>query len=202
MASITALLKEIRFLTSCPGFASLPLDSGAEAAFAGRSNAGKSSVLNRLTNRKSLAKTSSTPGKTRHINLFALTRDAEVRLADLPGYGYAKVNVKEQERWGKELTLYVTERESLKGVVIVMDMRHPLTENDRQMLILCRTGGKPVHVLLNKADKLSSNRKAAAIKQAKKELAFLAPGATMSAFSALKGDGLAELREVLANWLE
>ena len=201
MASVTSLLKDVRFLTSCPGFSSLPADTGAEAAFAGRSNAGKSSVLNCLTNRKSLAKTSSTPGKTRHINLFGLGGGSDMRFADLPGYGFAKTGVKEQERWGRELTLYVTERVSLKGVVVVMDIRHPLTDTDRQMLILCRTGGKPVHVLLNKSDKLSSNKKAAAKKRVEKDLAFLAPGATLSTFSALKGDGLAEIREILETWL-
>ncbi|MCD6342944.1 MAG: YihA family ribosome biogenesis GTP-binding protein [Spirochaetaceae bacterium] len=198
---ITALLKDIRFITSSPNYHSLPLSTGAEAAFAGRSNAGKSSVLNTLTNRKALAKTSSTPGKTRHINLFALDKEKSIRLADLPGYGYAKVNVREQQRWGEELTLYITERESLKGVVIVMDIRHPLTENDKQMVVLCRTGGRPVHVLLNKADKLKSGRRAATVKQVEKDLAYLSPGATYSTFSALKGEGIKELRDVLNRWL-
>ena len=201
MASISTLLKNIRFITSSPSYNSLPPATGAEAAFAGRSNAGKSSVLNTLTNRKALAKTSSTPGKTRHINLFAMDEKSNFRLADLPGYGYAKVNVQEQKRWGEELTLYITERESLKGVVIVMDIRHPLTDNDKQMVILCRTGGRPVHVLLNKSDKLKSGRRAAAVQQVEKDLAFLAPGATMSTFSALKNTGLKELRDVLGTWL-
>jgi len=199
--TITTLLKNTRFITSSPSYASLPISGGAEAAFAGRSNAGKSSVLNTLTNRKALAKTSSTPGKTRHINLFALDKDSHIRLADLPGYGYAKVNVREQERWGEELTLYITERESLRGVVIVMDIRHPLTDNDRQMVVLCRTGGRPVHVLLNKSDKLKSGRRAAAVQQVKKDLAFLAPGATLSTFSALKSQGMKELQNVLGRWL-
>ncbi len=199
--TITGLLKKIRFVTSSPSYASLPPGSGAEVAFAGRSNAGKSSVLNTLTNRKALAKTSSTPGKTRHINLFALDENAELRLADLPGYGYAKVNAKEQQRWGEELTCYITERESLKGVVIVMDIRHPLTENDKQMVILCRTGGRPVHVLLNKSDKLKSGRRAATVKQMEKDLAYLSPGASFSTFSALKGEGIKELKDVLQTWL-
>jgi GTP-binding protein len=202
MSAIISLLKNTRFLTSSTSFNSLPTGLGAEVAFAGRSNAGKSSVLNTLTNRKALAKISSTPGKTRHINLFGLDKDAKLRLADLPGYGYAKVNVKEQRRWGEELTLYITERECLKGVVIVMDVRHPLTENDKQMVILCRTGGRAVHVLLNKSDKLKSGRRAATMIQVKKDLAFLAPSATCSLFSALKSDGLPELREVLSGWLE
>ena len=201
MPNIAVLMKSARFITSAPAFASLPRDEGMEIAFAGRSNAGKSSVLNRLTNRKELAKTSSTPGKTRHINLFALNERGTIRLADLPGYGYAKVDVREQRRWGDELTAYITARESLRGVVVVMDIRHPLTENDRQMLVLCRTGGRPVHVLLNKSDKLTSNRRAQTMQQVKKELAFLAPGATFSAFSALKKDGLGELQSLLNSWL-
>lgn len=202
MSAIASLLKATRFLSSSPNYASIPFNEGAEAAFAGRSNAGKSSVLNTLTNRKALAKISSTPGKTRHINLFGLDKDAAQRLADLPGYGYAKVNLKEQQRWGEELTQYITERDCLKGVVIVMDIRHPLTENDRQMVILCRTGGRPVHVLLNKADKLKSGRRAATVLEVKKELAFIAPSATCSTFSALKSEGLPELRAVLSGWLE
>lgn len=202
MSNIAAYLKNARFLTSSTSYESLPPGEGAEVAFAGRSNSGKSSVLNSLTNRKGLAKTSSTPGKTRHINLFGLDEEKRLRLADLPGYGYARVNVKEQRRWGEELTRYITERDCLKGVIIVMDMRHPLTENDRQMVVLCRTGGRPVHVLLNKSDKLKSGRRAAAIKQVKKDLAFLAPSATCSAFSVLKREGLAELRAVLSGWLE
>ena len=181
---------------------SLPHSQGSELAFAGRSNAGKSSVLNVLTNQKALAKTSTKPGKTRHINLFGLDEKARHRLADLPGYGYAKVEIKEQQRWGKELTQYILERESLRGVIVVMDIRHPLRESDRQMLTLCRTGGRPVHALLNKADKLKSHRRAQMLQQVKKDLAFLAPGATFSAFSALKKDGLGELQDVMALWLE
>lgn len=199
--TITALLKNTRFISSSPDYSSLPVSGGTEAAFAGRSNAGKSSVLNTLTNRKALAKTSSTPGKTRHINLFALDKENRIRFADLPGYGFAKVNAREQQRWGEELTRYITERESLKGVVIVMDIRHPLTDNDKQMVVLCRTGGRPVHVLLNKSDKLKSGRRAAAVQQVKKDLAFLAPGATLSTFSALKSQGIKELQDILGRWL-
>ncbi len=201
MPKINELLKNARFLTSSTSYATLPDCIGSEVAFAGRSNAGKSTVLNVLTNRKSLAKTSSTPGKTRHINLFGLGDDKKAFLADLPGYGYAKVNIKEQKRWGEELTLYITERECLRGVVVVMDIRHPLTDNDKQMLILCRTGGKPVHALLNKSDKLKSGKRAQAVQKAKKDLAFLAPGATFSSFSALKKDGLKELQDVMSGWL-
>ncbi|MCG8451925.1 MAG: ribosome biogenesis GTP-binding protein YihA/YsxC [Spirochaetales bacterium] len=202
MSALASLLKSMKFMLSSPSYSSLPKDYGVEVAFAGRSNAGKSSVLNALANRKALAKTSSVPGKTRHINLFSLTDDQEKRLADLPGYGYAKVDAREQARWGEELTRYITERESLKGVVIVMDMRHPLTENDKQMVILCRTGDKPVHVLLNKADKLKANKRAAIKKSFEKELAILAPGASYSIFSAVKGDGIPELRSAIARFID
>jgi GTP-binding protein len=204
MAAIINLLKNARFLTSSPSYESLPArppGEGAEVAFAGRSNAGKSSVLNTITGSKGLAKTSSTPGKTRHINLFGLDERSMLRLADLPGYGYAKVGAAEQRRWAGELTRYVMERDCLKGVVIVMDVRHPLTDNDRQMIVLCRTGDRPVHVLLNKSDKLGFNSLSNTVREVKKELAFIAPGATCSTFSVLKNEGLTELRDVIGSWL-
>jgi len=200
MPSINKLLSNTNFFTSAAKFSSLPDDFGAEIAFAGRSNAGKSSVLNKITGRKNLAKTSSTPGKTRLINLFALDQGRNYRFADLPGYGYAKVNYKELEKWGHELTLYITERESLKGVIIVMDIRHPLTENDRQMLTLCRTGDKKVHVLLNKSDKLKSGKKSQTLSKVKKELALISPGASCQVFSAQKGEGFKELKALLSEW--
>ena len=124
--------RNTRFLKSCPSNRNLPLDDAAEIAFSGRSNVGKSSVLNSLTNQKKLAKSSGVPGKTREINLF--TVNEKCRLVDLPGYGFAKVSKKEQERWGQEMTRYIAERTNLKGVIIIMDMRHPLTELDRAMI--------------------------------------------------------------------
>ncbi|PIE04552.1 MAG: YihA family ribosome biogenesis GTP-binding protein [Spirochaetales bacterium] len=195
-------MRQARFISSSPHYRSLPVSAGKEVAFAGRSNAGKSSVLNTITGRRALAKISSSPGKTRHINLFGLDEQAVLRLADLPGYGYAKVNVREQKRWGEELTRYVMERESLCGVVIVVDIRRSLTENDRQMLTLCRTAGRPVHVLLNKSDKLKKSMLFRTVRDMEKELAFLAPGASMSSFSALKKTGLPEFYEVLGRWLQ
>ncbi len=201
MPEITVLLKNVRFLSSVASYDKLPPNQGMEIAFAGRSNAGKSSVLNRLCARKGLAKTSSSPGKTRHINLFALDEKSEYRLADLPGYGYAKVDVKEKQRWGRELTRYILERECLKGLVIVMDMRHPLTDKDLQMLTLAEESGKAIHVLLNKSDKLKSSQRAATMLSVKKKLAELAPDAGCSAFSAVKGDGFTELKAVLSSWI-
>lgn len=199
MAGVDKILRNARFLLSAPRVSALPSDQGAEIAFAGRSNVGKSSVINVLTGQKGLAKTSSSPGKTRHINLFAL--DDRRRLADLPGYGYAKVDAKEQQRWGRELTRYITERECLRGIVIVMDLRHPLTDKDRQMVELALSGERRIHVVLNKADKLKSGRRAEAIRTTKKQLATLAPEASCTAFSVLKREGLKELTHVLENWL-
>ncbi len=200
--SIAQMMQNAKFLSSAPKFSSLPVSGGREAAFAGRSNAGKSSVLNTIANRKALAKISSSPGKTRHINLFALDKESRCRLADLPGYGYAKVSVQEQKRWGEELTRYILERESLCGVVIVIDIRRTLNEQDKSMLTLCRTAGKPVHVLLNKSDKLNRSGLVKAVSAMEKELSFFAPGASMSTFSALKKDGIPGLHGVLGEWLQ
>ena len=194
-------LTDTVFLTSSPAFTRLPPDNGAEAAFAGRSNAGKSSVLNVLTGRKNLAGTSSTPGKTRSINLFAVPPGTHRRLVDLPGYGYAKTGMKERELWGRELTRYITERRSLKGVIIVVDIRRGITELDRSMLTLCRSGGRAVHVLLNKSDKLKPGRTAAAVKQVEAELRSLAPSAAIGTFSALKREGRPQLLGTITAWL-
>ncbi len=189
-------------MASFPEYRQIPVTGGKEAAFAGRSNAGKSSVLNIISSQKALAKTSSAPGKTRHINLFALNRENSLRLVDLPGYGYAKVNAREHKRWGEELTRYILERQSLSGVVMVTDIRRGLTDSDKQLLVLCRTGSRRVHVLLNKSDKLNSSARAKAIRSMEKELAFLAPGASFSTFSALKKEGVDRLCSILENWLE
>ncbi len=199
---VKGMLRQARFISSSPHYRLLPVSAGKEVAFAGRSNAGKSSVLNTITGRKALAKISSSPGKTRHINLFGLDEQAVLRLADLPGYGYAKVNVREQKRWGEELTRYILERQSLSGVVMVTDIRRGLTDSDKQLLVLCRTGSRRVHVLLNKSDKLNSAARAKAIRSMEKELAFLAPGASFSTFSALKKEGVDRLCSILENWLE
>lgn len=189
------------FLSSSASFNELPVDNGTEIAFAGRSNSGKSSVLNMLMGRKSLAKTSSEPGKTRLINLYSLGKENNKRLADLPGYGYAKVNWNEKKRWGKELTLYLTQRSSLKGVIIVMDMRHPLTELDRLMIDFCLKIDKPIHILFNKSDKLARHQRIVMMDTMKKELKSIAPGTGFSSFSTLNREGLPELRKVMNQWL-
>lgn len=195
------LANNMRFLNSSPSFDSLVNDSGMEVAFVGRSNVGKSSIINVLSNQKNLAKTSSTPGKTRHINLFSLNKHADKRLIDLPGYGYAKVNAQELKRWSRELSLYIRERKALQGVVIVMDIRRPLTVLDQQMIQLCLIGGQAIHVLLNKADKIKKNEKIAIVKKLKTDLILLAPRASYSIFSATSKEGLVNFQTILREWL-
>lgn len=181
------------FLTSAARIEQCPPDHGAEVAFAGRSNAGKSSALNAITGRKDLARTSKTPGRTQLINFFALTD--EMRLVDLPGYGYAKVPAEVQERWRELMTRYVGTRRSLKGLVIVMDARRPLTDFDRQMLGWAQAQGLAAHILLTKADKLSRSAGLAALKHVQ---AQLPASASVQLFSATAKTGLDEARrEVL-----
>ncbi|OQX30009.1 MAG: hypothetical protein B0D92_00690 [Spirochaeta sp. LUC14_002_19_P3] len=191
--------KPIEFLFSCSSCSSIPAETGAEVAFVGRSNSGKSSVLNTLAGRKSPAKTSSIPGKTRHINFYAINGQSSRRLTDLPGYGYARVSAQEMERWKRELTRYITERQSLVGIIIVMDIRRPFTELDRQMLALCQA--KPVHILLNKSDKLKNSRRTVAKTNAARALKLLHPDATIGIFSALKQEGMEELRRIISGWI-
>ena len=180
---------ETVFLTSAARVEQCPPDAGAEVAFAGRSNAGKSSALNAITGRKDLARTSKTPGRTQLINFFALADGG--RLVDLPGYGYAKVPEEIKARWRRLMTLYVETRASLKGLVIVMDARHPLTDFDAQMLEWVRAQGLGAHVLLTKADKLSRGVAAATLKHVR---AHLGDEATAQLFSAVEKTGVDEAR--------
>ena len=142
----------VHFVTSANKASQLPADTGVEVAIAGRSNAGKSSAINAITQRKGLARTSKTPGATRLLNFFEL--EAGRRLVDLPGYGYAAVPGSMRAHWGSLLEAYFAGRESLQGTIIVMDVRHPLTDHDHDMLALATGRGRPVHILLTKADKL------------------------------------------------
>ncbi len=179
--------------------AHVPADNGFEVVFAGRSNAGKSSALNALSGQKSLARTSKTPGRTQQLVFFAL--DDTHRLVDLPGYGYAKVPVAMQRRWQKTLDEFLTTRKSLKGMVLMMDSRHPLREFDEQMLEWCAHQGMPVLVLLTKADKLKNGPAKSTLLQVKKALSEL-PDVTVQLFSALKNTGVTEARRHIINWLE
>ncbi len=175
----------------------LPTDTGNEVAFAGRSNVGKSSAINRITQRKALARTSKSPGRTRELNYFKY--DDMTHLVDLPGYGYARVNAAMQSNWAKLLEHYLKERQSLQGLFLIMDIRHPFGEFDQQMLDYARNCRIPVHVLLNKADKLSRGAATRTLQQSKNDQLTAAESCQL--FSALKGTGVEEAREKLARWL-
>lgn len=189
------------FLTSAPTLAQCPADLGAEVAFAGRSNAGKSSAINTLTQQKALARTSKTPGRTQLINFFTLAGGETRRLVDLPGYGYAKVPEQVKLEWQRHLADYLRERQSLRGLVLVMDVRHPLTEFDEMMLGWADDKHMPVHILLTKADKLKSGAAKSALQQVRNRLREWEDLVSVQLFSALKRQGLDEARERLDEWL-
>ncbi|MET0069381.1 MAG: ribosome biogenesis GTP-binding protein YihA/YsxC [Candidatus Thiodiazotropha sp.] len=188
-----------RFLKSAARLSQSPADSGFEVAFAGRSNAGKSSALNVLCGQKSLARTSKTPGRTQLLNFFSL--DEQRRLVDLPGYGYAKVAESIKREWQKTLAHYIEYRQCLRGMVLLMDIRHPLTEFDRQMLDWNTHHGLPTHILLTKADKLKSGAGKNTLLQVKKALSGHRD-ITLQRFSALKKEGIDECHRVLDIWFE
>ena len=191
--------RQARFLVSVAAIRDLPPDRGREVAFAGRSNAGKSSAINALTGRRRLARTSRTPGRTRLINFFAL--DERRRLVDLPGYGYAKVPRSMSREWGALVGRFLESRESLAGVVVLMDIRHPLTELDTALLDWCRAADRPVLAVLTKADKLARGRRAAVVAEVRGGLAGYGAAARAMAFSATKQIGHRELTEGLDAWL-
>ena len=194
-----AAYTHVRFVTSANKLVQLPPDTGAEVAVAGRSNAGKSSAINAITQRKGLARTSKSPGATRLINFFEL--EPQRRLVDLPGYGFAKVSGDMRAHWGELLQGYFAKRESLRGSVVVMDVRHPLTNHDWSMLELASTRGLPVHVLLTKADKLGRGAAANALQLVRRQLPRNAE-ITAQLFSAHAGTGVAEARAALEKLLD
>ncbi len=187
---------EALFLTSANAVGQFVPDAGAEVAVAGRSNAGKSSAINVIVNRRQFARTSKTPGRTRLLNFFSL-RDGE-RLVDLPGYGFARVSDKKRRHWGELLSEYFQVRNSLRGLIMVVDIRRQLTDYDRAMMEFAELVQLPIHILLTKADKLKRGQVAKAVLEVKKELG---ERATVQAFSALKRQGEAEAREVLERFL-
>ncbi len=189
-----------KYLLGAAKLAQLPPDEGIEVAFAGRSNAGKSSALNTLTQQKSLARTSKTPGRTQLINVFTLDEDR--RLIDLPGYGYAKVPEAMKLQWQEELSRYLQQRQCLRGLVLLMDIRHFLKDSDQDMLAWAAEVGLPVHCLLSKADKLKQGAKSKAVLQCKKAVKELHPTATVQAFSSLKREGLDQLYKILDEWYQ
>ena len=174
--------------------------TGMEVAFAGRSNAGKSSAINTLCDNKGLARTSKTPGRTRLVNFFAI--DDEHRLVDLPGYGFAKVPLAMKKEWEKLMTDYLSEQQALCGLVIIMDIRHPLNETDWQMLEWCHHYQLPVHVLLTKADKIKRGAQQASKLKTQKLIKEAGLTASVQTFSALKKTGLEQLVAKLDEWME
>lgn len=189
-----------KYLLGAAKLKQLPPDQGIEVAFAGRSNAGKSSALNTLTQQRGLARTSKTPGRTQLINVFTL--DEGRRLIDLPGYGFAKVPKAMKEQWQAELGKYLQTRQCLHGMVLLMDIRHFLKDTDVQMLEWAASVQLPVHCLLSKSDKLKSGAKSKALMQCKKQLKAIHPEASVQAFSSLKREGLDQLFTKLDHWYE
>ena len=190
-----------RFMISAPTLALCPDDTGAEVAFAGRSNAGKSSAINALTQQNALARTSRTPGRTQLINFFTVMNDESRRLVDLPGYGYAKVPEAVKIEWQKHLSDYLRGRFSLRGLVLLMDVRHPLTEFDQMMLDYADQRGMPVHILLTKADKLKKGPASAALQKVRSRLKDWEDLVSVQLFSSLKRDGVDTLSQKLNQWL-
>ena len=169
--------KRAKFLLSAPTLRQCPQDSGCEVAFAGRSNAGKSSAINTLTDNKNMARTSKTPGRTQLINYFEVGQDK--RLVDLPGYGYAKVPKAVKAKWDHHLAEYLQLRQSLVGLILLMDIRHPLQDYDQQMLNWAAQAGLPVHILLTKADKLKRGPAKSSLLAVDKRLREMDPGYTL-----------------------
>jgi GTP-binding protein len=195
-----SILSTARFIASAHELAELPPDVGAEVAFAGRSNAGKSSAINALVQRKRLAFVSRTPGRTQTINFFDC--GAHRRLVDLPGYGYAAVPQAERAHWGKLIAAYLQGRSSLRGLVVIVDARHPLTPLDRQLLGWHAPSGQPLLVLLTKADKLGRAAAAKSLAAAQDVMPRLHPEATIVLFSAIAGTGQRQARAIVDGWLK
>lgn len=192
--------RQASFVTSAAKLSQCPEDIGAEVAFAGRSNAGKSSAINTLCDQKALARTSKTPGRTQLINFFAMNE--EQRLVDLPGYGYAKVPVAVKEHWQKHLSDYLERRLCLRGVILLSDIRHPLKEFDIHMLDWAAKAQMPVHILLTKADKLKRGPAQSTLLGVQKAVSSYGPQVTAQVFSATKRTGLDQLRSHLNAWLD
>lgn len=190
--------RQARFLLSANRLDQLPPDSGLEVAFAGRSNAGKSTALNAITGQKSLARTSKTPGRTQLINVFPF--NDSMALVDLPGYGYAKVPARIRAHWEQTLPAYLSGRKALRGLMLIMDIRHPLRDFDRQMLDWTARTGLPVHILLTKSDKLKRGPAGNNLQATRKALRELHPSVTAQLFSGQTGEGVEQAVAVLDGW--
>ena len=195
-----SLFRNIEFLTTVADIKTLPPARGAEVAFVGRSNAGKSSAINALAQRKRMAFVSKTPGRTQHINFFSVGPDQY--LVDLPGYGYAAVPAAERDRWNDLIGGYLQERASLRGVVLIMDARHPLGVLDYQLLDWLKPTGVPVHVLLSKADKLGHQQSIATLKLVNAGLQDLGKNYSAQLFSSPRRIGIQEANKLIGGWLD
>jgi GTP-binding protein len=193
------LFHQAQFLNAAHKTAQFPPDQGREVAFAGRSNVGKSSALNRLLQRKKLARTGSTPGRTQAIHFYRL--DDERRLVDLPGYGFARVSKQVQAHWGQLIEGYLSRRQCLQGLVLLMDVRHPLRDQDGQLLDWADFAELPVHVLLTKADKAKRNEARKTLSFLESDLASRFPDFSIQLFSASEGTGVNEAQARLESWL-
>ena len=190
---------QVSFLTSAQCLSQCPHERGSELAFVGRSNVGKSSVINSLTNIKQLARVAKVPGRTQLINFFSLGED--YRLVDLPGYGYAKVTKSMQTSWQANLTAYLLQRASLVGLILIMDIRHPLKEIDRQLLACVKQRQLAVHILLNKSDKLKRGQMNNTLATTRTQVQQLYPLATIQTFSCLNNNGIEEARSRISQLL-
>ena len=196
--------KSAKFLVSAPRLAQCPPDKGAEVAFAGRSNAGKSSTINSLARNSKLARTSKTPGCTQLLNFFQLLNSVDLRLVDLPGYGYAKVPKAMQQEWEQHLSQYLNERQSLRGIILVTDIRHPNQEFDDMIIDWAVQSEMPLHVLLNKSDKLSRSAAQNTLLKYSQNLknSGFESFVSVQSFSSVSGDGVDQLAQQLQIWLQ
>jgi GTP-binding protein len=198
-ASIPALLCNPTFLLGATKQSHMPEDVGMEVAFAGRSNVGKSSAINRIMNRRKLARTSKTPGRTQQINFFELSESA--RIVDLPGYGFAKVPIQVRQQWEQSILEYLSTRESLAGLILLIDSRHPLTELDQQMIARCKDNAIRTHLLITKSDKLSRNKATQSLFTVNNAIVNNSENFSAQLFSSLDGSGLDTIRSVITEWL-
>lgn len=195
---MNTIYRQCEYTTSAQKLSQLPDDTGIEVAFAGRSNAGKSSALNAITDHTGLAKVSKTPGRTQMINFFQIEEGKS--FVDLPGYGYAKVPIAVKKHWVKTLESYLANRECLNGLVLVMDIRHPMRDQDIQMVDWCHEANVNLHILLTKADKMKKGPAMAQLHQVQAQLEEKGVNASLQLFSSLKKIGVDDVHGVLDEW--
>lgn len=198
--TLPEILRSPEFLLGAAETSQFPKDEKVEIAFAGRSNVGKSSAINAITNRRKLARTSKTPGRTQQINFFSLGEDA--RLVDLPGYGFAQVPLAVKNKWQKTIQNYLAERQNLIVLVLLMDIRHPLTELDMQMVEWASKSELPTQILLTKADKLKRGKASAAVLSVERALSQISGNFGVEPFSSLNFQGVNKIRGQMSEWVK